>query len=126
MPLRIAAFATCLATLFGASAAAALEPDPNGVWLRDDGNAHVRIARCGAALCATNVWIRDTSKGEEVGDVLVMKVSQGAGVLTGTAYDPKRKLSYSMKIAGSGDGLSTRGCIVGGLICKTVSWSRLR
>lgn len=114
------------AILFTALPAFALEPDPNGLWARGDGNAHVKIARCGADLCATNVWIRDSSKGEAVGDVLVMKVSQADGVLTGTAYDPKRKISYSMRISGSTDALSTRGCIVGGLICKSVSWSRLR
>jgi len=43
----------------------------------------------------------------------------------GTAYDPKRKLNYSMTISTAKDKLDTRGCIVGGLICKTVSWTRL-
>lgn len=106
--------------------AAALEPNPNGVWARSDGNAQVRIARCGASLCATNTWIRDPSSGEAVGDVLIMKVSQAAGELTGTAYDPKRKLNFQMRISGSADTLKTRGCVVGGLLCKSVSWKRLR
>ncbi len=72
-------------------------------------------------LCARNTWIRDPSGGEAVGDVLVLDVSPKSGdVLKGTAYDPKRKLGYSMTISASKDKLDTRGCIVGGLICKTV------
>ena len=51
--------------------ALANSPDPSGVWLRDDGNARVRIAPCGSNICATNVWIKDTSGGEEVGDGVV-------------------------------------------------------
>ena len=124
---RSVALVGALLTGLAAMPAGAVQPDPLGLWSRSDGNAKVRIDRCGAHFCATNTWIRDSSKGESVGDVLIMKVKQGQGaVLTGTAYDPKRKLSYSMRISGSANALSTRGCIVGGLICKTVSWTRLR
>ena len=38
-------------------------PDPSGTWNRGDGNAKVRIAPCGSNICATNVWIKDTSGG---------------------------------------------------------------
>ena len=98
--------------------------DASGVWTRSDGNARVRIARCGQKLCATNVWIRDTSKGEEVGDKLVMSLKPVSdSVLKGTAYDSKRKMTYSMTLTVSGKRLTTRGCVVGGLICKDVGWS---
>ncbi|MBB5751513.1 DUF2147 domain-containing protein [Prosthecomicrobium pneumaticum] len=108
-----------------AGPAIAAEPDPRGIWARDDGNARVRIAPCGAALCATNLWIRDTSKGEAVGDVLIMDVEPAGATLRGTAQDPKRGLRYSIRISRSGDRLQTRGCMLGGLLCKTVGWSRL-
>src|SRR5580700_9158796 len=58
------------ASLAGGAAASAA--GPQGVWLRDDGNARVEFAPCDDKLCATNLWIRDTSSGEEVGDKLVM------------------------------------------------------
>jgi uncharacterized protein (DUF2147 family) len=107
--------------------AAASPLDPQGSWSRGDGNASVRIAPCGANLCATNIWIRDTSKGEAVGDVLIMKVKPAdGGSLAGTARDPKRKLTYSIRISGTANTLKTRGCFLGGLACKTVSWTRLR
>jgi uncharacterized protein (DUF2147 family) len=103
--------------------ALANSPDPSGVWLRDDGNARVRIAPCGSNICATNVWIKDTSGGEEVGDQLVLRLKPaGADSLKGEAFDPKRNRSYAMTLTVKPDGLSTRGCIIG-VLCKTVNWT---
>lgn len=97
--------------------------DPSGVWLRDDGNARVRIAPCGTDICATNLWIKDTSGGEEVGDRLVLTLKpEGADSLKGEAFDPKRNRRFAMTLTVKPDGLSTRGCIVG-VLCKTVTWT---
>ncbi|ODA67123.1 hypothetical protein A7A08_01869 [Methyloligella halotolerans] len=102
-------------------------PDVSGTWIRGDGNAHVRIAECGESLCATNVWIGDTSKGEEVGDKLIMTLQPKSDTtLAGQAYDPKRGLTFSMTIKTVSSGLTTRGCVVGGIICKSASWSPAR
>ena len=98
--------------------------DADGVWMRSDGNARVRIAPCGQNLCATNLWIGDTSKGEAVGDKLVMTLkASGPKTLKGEAYDPKRGLTYSMTLKVTGSGLTTRGCVLGELICKDVNWT---
>jgi len=102
-------------------------PDVSGTWMRGDGNAHVRISECGKSLCATNVWIRDTSKGEEVGDKLIMTLQPKSNTtLAGQAYDPKRGLTFSMTIKMVDSGLTTRGCVVGGIICKSESWAPAR
>lgn len=99
-------------------------PDPSGVWLRGDGNARVRIAPCGSNICATNVWIGDTSGGEAEGDQLVMTLEpKSDNTLAGTAYDAKRKRTYSMSMKVSKSSLVTRGCILGGVLCKSVSWT---
>ena len=105
--------------------AGAAQPDPRGVWLRDDGKARVRIAPCGQGrVCATNLWIGDTSRGEAVGDRLIMTLSpKTATTLAGTAYDPKRGLTYSITVDVGKDRLTTRGCIVGGLLCRDVFWT---
>lgn len=101
--------------------------DPSGTWIRDDGNARVRIAPCGNRVCATNVWIGDTSGGEEVGDRLVMSLRpQSANRLAGTAYDEKRDMTYSITVTVNGNSLTTRGCIVGGLLCRNVGWRAAR
>lgn len=96
-----------------------------GNWARGDGNARVRIAPCGDALCAINTWIRDESSGEHIGDRLVMKVSGGGSTLNGTAYDPQRKLNYNLEINVAPQTMNTRGCVLAGIICKTVSWTRV-
>jgi uncharacterized protein (DUF2147 family) len=51
---------------------------PDGAWMRDDRNARVPIAPCGSELCATSIWIEDTSKGEEVGDRLIISLDTSA------------------------------------------------
>jgi uncharacterized protein (DUF2147 family) len=118
----ITAFA--VATLVSAMAHADVLSDARGVWLRDDGNARVKIAPCGEKLCATNLWIRDTSKGEEIGDKLIMTLKpNSSSTLEGTAYDPKRKLTFSMTLRVAGKGLTTRGCVIGGVICKNTNWT---
>lgn len=106
------------------SGAAQQSADPSGVWMRDDGNARVRIAPCGTNICATNLWIGDTSKGEEAGDRLVMSLTpKTADTLTGTAYDPKRNRTYSITVVVLDKSLVTRGCILGGILCRDVHWA---
>jgi uncharacterized protein (DUF2147 family) len=113
-----------MATFVSATAHADVLSDAGGVWLRDDGNARVKIAACGENLCATNLWIGDTSKGEDIGDKLIMTLKPISGsTLKGTAYDPKRKLTFSMTLRVARGGLTTRGCIIGGVICKKTSWT---
>ncbi|MBX3568508.1 MAG: DUF2147 domain-containing protein [Rhizobiaceae bacterium] len=122
----IAAILVMLATVAGADAVEG-GPDPSGVWLRGDGNARVRIAPCGAKICATNLWIKDSSGGEEVGDRLVMTVKpKNASTLSGKAFDVKRNMTYAIDITVKRSSLTTRGCIVGGLVCKAVNWSRAK
>lgn len=113
-----------VAVLSCVAAATAAEIGIEGKWMRGDGNATVRIAPCGANICATNLWIGDTSKGEEVGDRLEMSLTRdSAGTFSGKAHDPKRKLTYSIVVTAREGGLTTRGCFVGKLICKDVSWT---
>ncbi|TAJ31726.1 DUF2147 domain-containing protein [Bosea sp. (in: a-proteobacteria)] len=110
--------------LVALSASGAAANGIDGTWLRDDGNARVRIAPCGDKVCATNLWIGDTSKGEEVGDKLVMTLArQPDGTFSGSAYDAKRDRSYAMTIIPREGELTTRGCIVGGLLCRDVNWT---
>jgi uncharacterized protein (DUF2147 family) len=109
--------------IFAAASQAQQSADPSGIWLRDDGNARVRIAPCGSNICATNLWIGDTSKGEEAGDRLVMSLQpKSPDTLAGTAYDAKRDRTYSITVQVSENALLTRGCILGGVLCKNVHW----
>lgn len=119
------AAAACIAACASSSARAAAS-DIFGTWLRDDGNARVRVAPCGAAICATNLWIRDPKKqGEKVGDRLEFNIRQAAEGWRGQAYDPQRKLTFSATLSAEGDAMTTKGCMVAGLICRTTTWQRL-
>jgi uncharacterized protein (DUF2147 family) len=102
--------------------------DALGNWSRDDGNARVVMAPCGSALCATNTWIRDpASSGEHVDDRLEMQLKPaGDNAWKGTAYDPQRKRSYGMTMSLKDGKLHTQGCVLGGLLCKSVGWTRIR
>jgi len=95
-----------------------------GVWMRDDGNAIVRVAPCGDKTCATNLWIRDTSKGEAPGDRLILSVKRSSdNELSGTAYDPKRGMTFTVDVKLGKQAMTTRGCILARLLCKTVGWT---
>jgi uncharacterized protein (DUF2147 family) len=120
---HIGVLGTSLACL-AAMSFSAMAADPDGIWFRNDGNAKVKIAPCGEQLCATNLWIGDTRKGEEVGDKLIMTLRrQSETELVGKAYDPKRDRTYSMTLIVEQARLVTRGCILGGLLCKDVIWT---
>lgn len=112
-----------LAIAFATSVNAA---DIDGQWARGDGNAKVRIAPCGSNICAVNTWIKPGTPREKAGDKLVMTIKPGAdGVYSGNAFDPQRDLTYKITVTVSGDKMSTKGCVIAGLICKGVDWTRI-
>ena len=114
-----------IGSAFAASSAGASELD--GVWARGDGNARVRIASCGAKICATNIWVKDTSQGEAVGDQLVMTVAkQPDGSLAGQAYDSKRGLNLSLTIRVAGRSFTSRGCVLGQFLCRDATWTAMK
>lgn len=118
--------AATLALFLAGSVALSAETPLHGKWMREDRNAVVTVGPCGPQLCATNIWIGETSWGEEVGDRLVMTLEQASdGVLTGEGYDPKRDLTVKVRLEVSETQLVSRGCILLGLLCKTVSWQRV-
>jgi uncharacterized protein (DUF2147 family) len=119
--------ATALLLLVPALAAHAGEGDINGLWARGDGKARVKIGKCGSDICAVNVWIKPGTSGEAVGDRLVMDVEPVAdGRYEGRASDPQRGLTYNITITAGASSMTTRGCVLGKLLCKSVSWSRLQ
>jgi uncharacterized protein (DUF2147 family) len=123
---NVIALPALFAILIAASPSVAAQ-DITGTWNRGDGNARVSITRCGQAYCATNIWIRDSSSGEKVGHLLVMNVkSHDNKMFAGTAYDPQRKINLSATVSVSGDQMTTNGCVLAGMLCKNMSWTRVK
>lgn len=99
----------------------------DGNWARGDGKARVKIARCGTDICATNTWIKPGTPSEKAGDVLVMKVGKVSdNRYSGSAFDPQRDMSYKITLDVSGDRMTSKGCVLGGLLCKDVGWTRIK
>ena len=115
-----------LALAFAASAATA-GPSLEGDWSRGDGKAKVRIAPCGDDLCAVNTWMRPDVRDEKVGDRLVMTLRQVDDTTwKGKAFDPQRNLTYAFTLNVGAADMTTTGCLLGGLLCKSMGWTRIR
>jgi uncharacterized protein (DUF2147 family) len=99
--------------------------DVSGTWLRDSGASRVRFAKCGEAMCGTLAWLKDTNGPAKVGQRIFydMKPS-GDGKWTGSAFNPEDGKTYSGTMTLAGDKLTTSGCVLGGLICRSVTWNR--
>jgi uncharacterized protein (DUF2147 family) len=124
-PTRMILRAAMVAGLAGLSVPA-YAADAKGVWLRSEGTSRVKIASCGAALCGTVVWLQKTDGPGKVGQRVFFDMKPaGAGTWEGSAFNPEDGRTYSGKMEVSGNALTTTGCALGGLICKSVNWSRV-
>ncbi len=114
------------AAVLAASVVAAWAGDATGVWLRDTGASKVRIAPCGGeALCGAIIWLKDASGAAKIGQQVFFDMKpHGDNIWTGSAFNPDDGKTYSGRMTLSGDRLTTAGCVLGGLICKSASWTR--
>ncbi|HEY5797527.1 MAG TPA: DUF2147 domain-containing protein [Bosea sp. (in: a-proteobacteria)] len=108
-----------------AASGPALAQDVSGIWQRDTGASRVRFAKCGDAVCGTLAWLKDANGPAKVGQRIFydMKPS-GDGKWAGSAFNPEDGKTYSGTMSLSGDALTTSGCVMGGLICRSVKWVR--
>ena len=116
--------ATTALLVIGPAPAAA---DPSGTWLREKGGARVRMAKCGDAICGTITWLKDpASTKSKVGQRVFFDMKpNGANAWAGKAFNPEDGQTYSGKITMSGSSMTTVGCVAGGWICRSVSWSKV-
>ena len=122
---RWAAEMAALLMVGAASASLAAEAPFLGHWARADGKTKIRVASCGAAICARNTWVRRGVSGEKVGDRLILKVKPaGAGHWSGNAFDPQRDQTYTISVRATEKHMTTQGCVMGGLMCQSMGWTR--
>jgi uncharacterized protein (DUF2147 family) len=119
---KLAAFAA-LGLLASVSTAAAQEVV--GTWERDTGASRVRFTKCGEALCGSLSWLKDTNGPAKVGQRIFYDMKpNGASKWSGSAFNPEDGKTYSGTMTLSGSTLTTAGCVMGGLICRSVKWNR--
>ena len=122
-----------LAAAFALGATAAAADPIEGLWQTqaDEGAfAFVQISPCGGAFCGT---ITRTFKGKEeyqspnIGKQIVIDmVAQGGGSYSGKVLRPADNKIYNGKADVSGNNMKLAGCVAGGLICKSQSWTKLQ
>ena len=110
--------------------------DITGTWLSQSGETRVRISPCGGAFCGAIVWVSkpgkdvnnpNASKRERslIGVQMVTMKPQGGAELYGHLYNYQDGKTYSGKAKVSSAGLELSGCVLGGLICRTQTWTRV-
>jgi uncharacterized protein (DUF2147 family) len=123
--LRRAAALAALLTIGASGVSFAAQTTYLGDWARSDGKTRIHVASCGAEICARNTWVRHGVSGEKVGDRLILKVKPaGAGHWSGSAFDPQRHQNYAINVGVADKHMTTRGCVMGGLVCQSMGWKR--
>ena len=118
--LAIAITAFCLP--FAATAA-----DLAGSWQRSTGNSRIRFEPCEGGLCGKIAWIKPGVKSRaHVGQAVFNKLTRAGETLwTGEAFNPEDGRTYKGSVSVDGRTLVTKGCVLGGLICKSETWKRV-
>ncbi len=68
---------------------------------------------------------RPNSPTTKIGERIFRDMKKDGEGWSGSAYNPEDKRTYTGKMSLSGSTLTTKGCALGGMICKTVTWSRI-
>jgi uncharacterized protein (DUF2147 family) len=144
--MRIGHTLAAAALLAFTCAQGALAADPAGTWLTQTGGSRIRVADCGGALCGTIIWLKepndpDTGKPKTdknnsdaakrsrpllgVQIVLGMKPN-GTDKWAGQVYNAEDGKTYSGNLTYSGgNSLQLQGCALGGLVCKSQTWTKV-
>jgi uncharacterized protein (DUF2147 family) len=138
--------AIALVFLGALCAAPALAADPHGTWLTEGGKSRIHIVDCGSALCGNIAWLKepndpetgkpktdknnsDTSKRSRplIGVTIVISMKPaGADKWSGEVYNAEDGKIYTGNLTmQSANALKLEGCALGGLLCKSQTWSRV-
>ena len=119
-------FVLGLAVSAAMAACPALADDLNGIWLRESGLSKVKFAPCGGALCGNLVWIQSgVDTPAKVGQRLFFGMKPaGPNSWSGSVVNPDDGKTYPGTMSLSGGTLTTEGCALGGMICRSSTWTR--
>lgn len=103
----------------------ALAADIVGNWQRVDGNSRIRMAPCGEAVCGQVTWLKNPDSPAKVGQRVFFGLKPNGAGWKGEAFNPEDGKTYDGAVSVNGSAMTTSGCVLGGLICKSVKWTRL-
>ena len=118
-----------------ASAAVAQAPaEPYGVWINHHQTVKVETRSCGDLLCGSVVWAtpeaREVAKEYGTDPLIGTQLLSGYrhtrdGTWQGQVFVPDLRRHFFSRIEQVGpDKLKISGCIMGGLLCKSQTWTR--
>ena len=119
----ISAAAAALTLVAATSAYAA---DPFGTWTRPSTGAQVSFYDCGGKLCGKVVGVKDQTKKDTVGKVIMTGAAKsGDNTWKGDLLNLEDGKTYSGVVTLEGPkALNLKGCALGGLVCKGETWTR--
>ncbi|MEM7497241.1 MAG: DUF2147 domain-containing protein [Pseudomonadota bacterium] len=131
--LTLGRSAVCAAVLACGSPAAGAPADVNGIWYtekRDNGAfISVRIVPCltdSAKRCGIVAGAHGGARPDIVGEPILRNMERrGDGHWTGgEILRPGKDEAYRSEIKLIDEGLEVKGCVAGGLICRSQIWTR--
>jgi len=145
--LRLAsALVLCALGLTAIMVASAQAAEPFGTWLTGDKKGKVKIVNCSGAICGALVWLKEPNDPETkkpkvdshnvdaskrgrpligIPIVLNMRPSDTPGRWDGQVYNAEDGNTYTGSFIMTGANTATlKGCVLGGLICKSQTWTR--
>ncbi|WP_294289901.1 DUF2147 domain-containing protein [uncultured Sphingomonas sp.] len=121
--------------MLAATPAIAAPISPEGLWLSPHKSVIVQTGPCGDRLCGRIVWAngeaesdaRDAGVEHLVGTMLLQDYRpDGDGRWKGTVFVPDMGHSFASEIdTVSPEALRVKGCVLGGLLCKSQLWTRV-
>lgn len=135
MKIRLAIAALALASALAAGPALAQEPI--GTFVSQSGDTRVRFAPCGNQICGTIVSVRGQTRDEKnedaslrgrnlVGVRMITMRPAGANAWQGTLYNFQDGKTYNGRMSmPNANSMSLSGCVLGGLICRSQTWTRV-
>ena len=116
----------------------AMAESPIGVWMTAEKDSKIRVANCGKALCATILWAKATGVDENNPNpsmrdrkIIGLDLSRdmrpdGSGGFAGSIYNPENGKTYKATMnAKTLNELEVGGCVLGGLLCGSETWTRV-
>jgi len=111
-------------------------PSVDGVWANPAGSVQVRTGACGDKICGWIVWASPKAQADArkkgvtqlIGTALLRSYrATDRGHWSGEVYVPDMQSSfYSTITMVDAQTLNIKGCILGGLLCKSQIWRRVQ
>jgi len=131
--IAAAAAVFCAVSSFAGTADA--QTQPTGVWRNPRNSVHIRIQPCGRDMCGTVVWASPSAQQKAraagtpnlIGAQLFRQLRrEDSSSWAGRVFVPdlQRTVPGRLRVR-SRNAVEARGCVAGGLICRSQTWTRV-